>query len=63
MAPTTESKEGESKTGMPANDVEFLIACLKNTNGGAISVSPYLLLPTGSAQCLALCALLYEYDN
>ncbi|KAF4625337.1 hypothetical protein G7Y89_g12834 [Cudoniella acicularis] len=28
----------ESKTGMPQADVEFLIACLKNTTGGSIAI-------------------------
>ncbi|RDL34001.1 uncharacterized protein BP5553_08369 [Venustampulla echinocandica] len=28
----------ESKSGMPQADVDFLIACLKNTTGGSISI-------------------------
>jgi hypothetical protein len=43
MAPQEEEKETESKSGMTPNDVEFLVMCLKNTNGGAISVSLVIL--------------------
>ncbi|EPE36240.1 hypothetical protein GLAREA_05578 [Glarea lozoyensis ATCC 20868] len=39
MAPQAEDKEMESKSGMPSNDVEFLIMCLKNTNGGVVSIN------------------------